>query len=118
MIWAQILLTTVVVFLIVYLLRNRTKSHAKAYKKLLLIAFLFASILTIIFPNSLTEIAQLFGIGRGADLLLYGVTLVVIFQLVNSYIKDREEQTEIYKIARKVAVLDANQRYSKKTKTN
>lgn len=111
---AQLLLVASLILIAFYLIRNRTKSHAKAYKKLLLILFLFASVITILFPESLTRVAQIFGIGRGADLLLYAVAMTVIFLLVNNYIKDREEQVEIYKIARKLAILEANQRYKKK----
>lgn len=114
MIWAQVVLVAGLVFIMFYLIRNRSKSQAKAYKKLLLLLFLCASVITILFPDSLTRLAQIFGIGRGADLLLYGVTLTVVFLLVNNYIKDREEQVEIYKIARRLAIIEANERYKKK----
>lgn len=40
-----------------------------------------AAVLSVLYPNSLTEIAELVGVGRGADLLLY--VLVVTFMLTS-----------------------------------
>lgn len=111
MIWFQLTLVVCVLLLTYYLIKTRRKAQTKAYKKLLLLIFLFVSILTIIYPESLTAVAHIFGIGRGADLLLYVVALAVLFQLVNNYIKEREELVEIHKLARKVTILEANLKY-------
>jgi len=40
-----------------------------------------AAVLSVLYPNSLTEIAELVGVGRGADLVLY--VLVVTFMLTS-----------------------------------
>jgi hypothetical protein len=61
----------------------------------------------VIFPDITTNIAHLLGIGRGADLLLYGLTVVVIFMILNTYIKDREEERRFVSLTRKVAILEA-----------
>ena len=52
-------------------------------------------------------LAHALGIGRGADLLLYGLTVVVIFMLLNTYVKDKEEQRRFAILSRKVAILEA-----------
>jgi hypothetical protein len=44
------------------------------------LAVILASALSVLFPNSLTSIAQSIGVHRGSDLLLY--VLVVVFMLV------------------------------------
>lgn len=103
----QILVVVILLLLIMSFLRSRTTSRTKAYKKILLVVFVIGAIIVVIFPGITTSVANFFGIGRGADLLLYGVTIVVIFMLLNNYIKDREEQRRIVGLSRKVAILEA-----------
>lgn len=103
----QILLIVVVLLLGVYFVRSRDTSKTKAYKKILLLLFIPAAIVVILFPEIATELAHAVGVGRGADLLLYGVTVVFVFQLFNTYIKDREEERKRVVLARKIAILEA-----------
>lgn len=105
---SQIVLVVAVVMMAAYLLRNRRDSRAKAYKKLALITFLIISIVTILFPGLLTGLANFMGIGRGADLLVYVVAIAVLFQMINNYIKDKEDKSTLNQLARKVAILEAN----------
>ena len=69
--------------------------------------------MVVIFPEITTDIAHILGIGRGADLLLYGVTMVVIFMLLNNYVKDRDEEAKFVTLARKVAILEAQNKNRK-----
>lgn len=103
----QIILVIVLGLLIVGFLRSRMTSRTKAYKKILLVLFVLCAIIVVIFPDITTNVAHILGIGRGADLLLYGLTVVVIFMLLNNYIKDREEQKRFVRLSRKVAILEA-----------
>ena len=105
MIMIQIILIALLVVLFVRLMSARGRTNA--YKKLALLLFVFSAIVAVLFPQVLTMIANLVGVGRGADLLLYGLTIVVIFQLLNGYIKDKEEQQRFVKLVRKVAILEA-----------
>lgn len=107
MIMIQIILIALLVVLFVRLMSARGSSRTNAYKKLALLLFVFSAIIAVLFPQVLTMIANLVGVGRGADLLLYGLTIVVIFQLLNGYIKDKEEQQRFVKLVRKVAILEA-----------
>lgn len=103
----QLILVIVLFVLIFNFLRSRSTSRTKAYKKIFLILFVIFAIIVVIFPGITTNVAHFLGVGRGADLLLYGVTVVVIFMLLNTYIKDREEQRQIVSLSRKVAILEA-----------
>lgn len=103
----QTLLIIVLIGLVVSFLRSRSTSRTKAYKKMLLLLFVLAAIVVVIFPGITTNIAHFVGVGRGADLLLYGLTVVVIFMILNNYIKEREEQKRFVSLARKVAILEA-----------
>ncbi len=103
----QVILVIVLCLLIVGFLRSRSTSRTKAYKKILLVLFVLCAIVVVIFPDITTTAAHFLGIGRGADLLLYGLTVVVIFMLLNNYIKDREEQRRFVSLSRKVAIIEA-----------
>ena len=105
----QIILVLVLISLIIGFLQSRTTSRTKAYKKIFLVLFVVCAIFVVIFPDVTTSLAHLLGVGRGADLLLYGLTVVVIFMLLNTYVKDREEQKRFVILARKVALLEARQ---------
>lgn len=103
----QIVLVFVLLLLAVQFVRSRNTSRTKAYKKILLLLFIPCAIIVVLFPDIATRAAHLVGVGRGADLLLYGVTVVLIFQLFNTYIKDRENQRKTVILARKIAILEA-----------
>ena len=63
--------------------------------------------LSVLFPNSLTEVANLVGVGRGTDLVLY--VLVVTFMLVTVTLVRRLSELErrYVRLARWVAIHDA-----------
>ena len=103
----QTVLIVAILALGVYFVRSRDTSKTKAYKKILLLLFVPAAIVVILFPEIATDTAHLVGVGRGADLLLYGVTVVFVFQLFNTYIKDREDERKRVVLARKIAILEA-----------
>lgn len=107
MILIQLLLVITITLLGVYLVKSRNSSRAKAYKKILLLLFIPIAIVFIVIPSLANDIAHFLGVGRGADLLLYGVTMVLIFVLFNNYIKDRESQKKTVELARKLAILEA-----------
>lgn len=103
----QALLIISILLLGLYFVKSRNTSKTKAYKKILLLLFIPFAIIVVLFPSLATDIAQFVGVGRGADLLLYGIAVVFIFQLFNTYIKDRESQRKMVILARKVAILEA-----------
>src|SRR5687767_3649782 len=96
----QIFLAVFSIYILFYFLVNRRTVHVQAYKKLAFVGFTILMFVFILFPNALTEVANKIGIGRGADLLLYGVTLLFILFAINMYIKFKEQQETIHKLAR------------------
>lgn len=110
----QILLITVLLLIIISFTRSRKTSRTKAYKKILLVVFVITAIFFVLMPGLTTDFARLLGIGRGADLLLYGLTVAVIFIILNNYVKDREEEKRLVLLSRKVAIIEAMASTSKK----
>src|SRR5688572_30308645 len=83
-------------------MRSRHSSKTKAYKKILLLLSIPFAITFVLFPELSNHLARMVGVGRGADLLLYGLTVVILFQLFNNYLKDKEEERKIVELARNV----------------
>jgi len=106
----QIILITAVILIGLNFLRSRHATKTKAYKKLLLILLIPCAIVVIIFPDISTTIANFVGVSRGADLLLYGLLVVIVFQFFNNYVKDKEDMRQRAIMVRKIAILEANQK--------
>jgi len=108
MILIQLILIVLLLFIGTYFIRSRNSNRTRAYKKVSLLLFIPIAVVIVLFPDLSTDIAHFVGVGRGADLLLYGLTVVTIFQLFNSYIKDRESKKQLVVLARKIALLEAS----------
>lgn len=110
MILLQVLLIAAFLLLIVRFISNPDSNRIRAWKKILGIVFILFSIVAVLLPDLINKIANFFGIGRGADLLLYLLTLSFIFVVFNLYIKNQQDQKKIVKLARKIAIIEANLR--------
>lgn len=106
----KLLLVALSISILAWFLTNRRTSKARAWVKLFIIVFIITTIVVIIFPSISNEVADLLGVGRGADLLLYMLTLSFIALVLSSYMKSKEDQRRIVILARKVAILEANQK--------
>jgi len=100
-------LVIAILLLIVWFLSNRTTHQVKAWQKIGVILLTIVGIVVVISPDTSNRIAHKVGVGRGADLLLYLLTLAFIFMILNLYLKNKEEQRRIVTLARKVALLEA-----------
>lgn len=90
-----------------YFLSSRGTSRSNAFKKVLLVGFVFSAVIAVLFPESLTFLANLLGVGRGTDLLVYVLVQVVAFQMFNTYAKDKDNQRQVVHLARRIAILEA-----------
>ncbi len=103
----QALLLIAIVAVVILLGRSSKNVKHMAFRRLFLLAFAAAAVFAILFPHVLTQLAQLFGVGRGADLLLYA--LVVAF--VGSLAMQSRRATELGRMitlnTRRLAILEA-----------
>lgn len=58
----------------------------------------------VIVPDMSTRIANLFGIGRGADVIIYSSIAVLFYMLFRVYIKIEDTQKQITEIVRAIAL--------------
>lgn len=78
-----------------------------AMKRIFALLFALAAILAIIFPDALTIIANLFGVGRGVDFLLYlFVIAALLFAAATVRAKARTD-ARVTELARAVALMEA-----------
>lgn len=103
----QILLLLAVLALVWYFVANRRKARAKAGVKLGFVVFLALCLWAIVRPDDLTVIANMVGVTRGTDLLLYVLVLAFVFTTVSSYIRFREQELRYARLARAVALKTA-----------
>jgi hypothetical protein len=103
----QLLLIAMAIGIGVYFVVHRGQARAAAWAKILFLAFLVFGAYALLRPDDLTRIARLVGVGRGADLVLYGLVLCFAFMTVSSYLKFLEIETRLARLARAVAIDEA-----------
>ena len=58
----------------------------------------------MIFPGITTTVARFVGVGRGADLLLYGLVIVVLYNMLMQAKQRNAAERRLTKLAREVAI--------------
>jgi len=106
MIVIKILLAVAVVLIMAFFLRSYS-SRTRALTKLLALVFTLFALAAIIFPAWTTHLANLIGVGRGADLLLYALVVLVIFMLVNDNLHRRADDKRFAKLVRHASLMEA-----------
>ena len=105
----QILLITAILVIGFLVIRNPGSDSHLAIRRLLLLAFVVAAVLSVLFPQWLTWVATLIGVGRGTDLLLYGLVVVVLVFIATQYRANVEQNRRITQLARRIALLEARE---------
>lgn len=111
MIIVQFLLVAAFLFLLLVAIRSRTAHSVSASKKLFFMAFTFVLIVAVLAPDMVTAVANLVGVGRGTDLVLYMLAVAFGFYVVNDYLRAQDNQQQLHRLARRIAVLEALERY-------
>jgi hypothetical protein len=70
----------------------------------------FFGVYLVIFPQYSTRIANILGVGRGADLLLYFLFVISILGLFFVYIKIDQNNQLITKLSRSIALLNPSEK--------
>ena len=70
-------------------------------------AFVIVAIVSILFPQWLSYIANLIGVGRGADLLLYALVLAFLISVATTYRRNVQLNRRITHLAREITLARA-----------
>jgi hypothetical protein len=106
-IWIKILLVAIfVVFAIMLLLPGRGARHL-AVRRIALVVVFLAAVVAIAYPELLNTIARFVGVGRGTDLLLYAMVVVLIGNIISTTRRHRHIEREVTRLARALALAQA-----------
>ena len=102
----QILAVIVIVVAVFVMLRGGGARH-QAIRRILMLVFVIAAASSIFFPQVWTWVARLFGVARGADLLLYFLVLTFLGFVASTYRRFRSLQQDVTELARRFALSEA-----------
>ncbi len=114
MILIQLLLILAFVAALLKFLVNPGSHHINAWKKIIGTLLMVLAIFAVLFPNTLSTLANYVGVGRGADLLLYILALSFTFLAINLYVRGKQDEKRFAKVVRKLAILEAEKEAEKK----
>ena len=105
----QVVLIAAVAVGVLLLARGSGGARNNAVRRLALIAFAIVAVLAILFPDLTNTVAGWFGVGRGADLLLYALVVVFFYSMWRSARRSAATDRRVTLLARELALLTAEQ---------
>lgn len=103
----KILLLVAAAVLLLGFVRWQHGVRLQAGKRLGFFAFLALNVWAVLRPDDLTVVAQQLGVGRGADLVLYGLFVAFVFVVLHFYLRFRDLGERFTELARAVALREA-----------
>lgn len=104
----QLLLVLGIVAIVAWLFIKRGAKQL-AVRRLLILAFAAFAVVTVLFPGALSRVANIVGVGRGADLLLYATVLVLLGFLALQEARTKAAEKRTTHLARRLALDEAEQ---------
>jgi hypothetical protein len=103
----QALLILAAVLLFVLFLRRSQTARLQAFKRIGFLLFCAFGVLAVLKPDVMTWLANRVGVGRGTDLLLYMLTVIFGFFALNTYLRFKDTEKRLTRLARAMAIRDA-----------
>ena len=102
----QLLLIVGVILVVIPLFRSRG-AQAQAIRRVGLLAFAAFAVVSILLPAVWNHLAALLGVGRGADLVLYGLVVAFLSSTATRYLRFRDVEAKLTLLARRIALDEA-----------
>lgn len=103
----QYVLVVGAVGLLVLFLRKRGTAKSAAGVKMAFLLFVVFGVYAVLRPQDVQGVANLLGVGRGTDLLLYALVVVFTFATLNAYLRFKELELRYARLARAIALRQA-----------
>jgi len=100
----KILLIGAFLFMGFILLRSGGSARTQAIRTITLLILLAAAVYAVLFPAVINDLAQLVGVGRGTDLLLYVFLVVFVANALTTVRRRRAQDAQITQLAREIAL--------------
>ncbi len=110
----QIALVLAVVIVSVALMRGGSNARYLAIRRIMLVLFGCVAAFSVFFPTALTRLAQLLGIGRGTDLVLYALIVSFLVFVATTNHRFRLLEKSITTLSRHVALEEAEKPWTAK----
>lgn len=104
----QIVLVLAVVIVSLALMRGGSNARHLAIRRIMLVLFACVAALSIFFPGLLSHVARFFGIGRGTDLVLYGLIVSFLVYMATTYQRFRQMESTLTLLSRRIALDEIN----------
>src|SRR5690625_3223725 len=108
-IWIQLLLLIGIALVTVLLTRSTADARHQAVRRVLLALFALVTAAAILFPEIVGRVAELVGVGRGTDLLLYLLVIAFLSFIATSLRRVKMLDRRITALTRVLALLQARQ---------
>jgi hypothetical protein len=106
-VWIKIILIVALAVLALLLLRTSQGARHQAIRRLLLLLFAVVTVGSVLVPDLWNRLAHKLGVGRGSDLLLYGLIVAFLGYTVTSYMRFRAVEQQLTRLARRLALDEA-----------
>lgn len=107
--WIQFLLIAAIAVIGYFLMRRTGADSHLALRRIGFLLFVVAAILAVLFPQWLTWLAHLVGVGRGTDLLLYALIVVFLVFVVTQFRRNVTLQRQLTILTRRIALIEARE---------
>lgn len=104
-IWIQLLLLLGVAVVTVLLTRSTADARHQAMRRVLLVLFMLVAAASILYPQLVTKVANLLGIGRGTDFLLYLLIIAFLSFIATTFRRLRLMSRQLTTVTRELALL-------------
>jgi hypothetical protein len=93
--------------LLVWAFRNRTRVGLRAGFRVLAVLLAAAAVASVIYPNVTQRAADVLGVTRGTDLVLYILIVAFMLTSIGTYFRFREQERRLIEVVRAVAIRDS-----------
>ena len=106
----QYIATIIIAFILIQLLLKFKEDKLAWLKILLWVIFWGAALFIVWFPEIIAEIAQISGVGRGVDVIIYISIIFLFYLLFNQNSKIDKLNEQITKLTREIAKNEAKKK--------
>ncbi len=105
--WIQLLLLAGIAGTVLPLTRSAAGARHQALRRLGLTGFVVLAALAVLFPGRFSAVANVLGVGRGTDLLLYLLVIAFLSYVSSTYRRLSAQDRKITVLTRKLALAEA-----------
>lgn len=103
----KLILILAVLALLAYSVRGRPGVRLQAGKRIGLVLFAGVNVVAVLQPDEVSDVARALGVGRGTDLVLYGLVIAFFLGTLSTYMRFKVVDRRYTELARVMAIREA-----------